>query len=548
MRKGIAVIHGIGSAEQSATLLRIGQPLLLLAKRWMEAQGRVVRFHDGTLAFGTVDDGRADVKPHVAIAVAANPSGGAVDWVMAEAWWSHSYLQPGFLEMVAWAWAYWRTVALHLIRMLVVGTIDADRGNARSRRLAHKKPGSSDPGIVARALDALNNAFLLALSPFVLAGGLLVLGLLFAVAQIPIKALQEFIVVKLLRQLLVVNIAQFRAFLEDETQAANMRRRLEETLAFLAYDRECDELFIIAHSGGVPIVFDTLAHPERPAVAQRVRKVFSLGEGLNKAWEIHPREPRLQGPIMSPVRWIDFWTSYDPVPAGPIQPPSTVAWPPDFESNEVTYHMDVLTDHSGYWRNEEQVLWRMAQEIDTPTADRRDSQFWRGARRLRNAVRWRRWRASILAALRMFVVVLYAATLIGRWPDLLADGLSWWQAARLIPGVAGATDPLFQATATAGNALVALLGDLSSAPAVAWCINAVRATPGTLFGAFVLALPFWGLFELIAQPRWERWDRLESARTMYDAAQAPAPRPAPVTPTAGGAPARPMAPASGPTP
>src|SRR5579871_920312 len=356
-RKGIVVIHGIGASVQSSTLLDAGQPLLLFVKKWLEAQGRMVRFGDGDLAFGTVDDGGSDVKPHVAIVAEPGPQGEpGLAWVMAEAWWAQSFRQPGFPVMVGWAWRHWWSVLTHLCGVILV----------RTERLASRNEHSSDPGFLARTVDAVNNTLLLVLVLATFPLGVILFGVLFAAAQIPIKQVQEFIVLGVLEKFLVVNIAQFRAFLEDETQAANMRRRLESTLAFLAQERDCTELYIIAHSGGVPIVFDALSHPEQPQVTARVRKVFSIGEGLNKAWEIDPTEPRIHGPLAHPARWVDFWASYDPVPTGPIAATRyAVKWPSDFESNEVTHRMDVLTDHGGYWLNGEQVLWSIAQEVET---------------------------------------------------------------------------------------------------------------------------------------------------------------------------------------
>ena len=46
-------------------------------------------------------------------------------------------------------------------------------------------------------------------------------------------------------------------------------------------------------------------------------------------------------------------------------------WP---ESQQVTNEMDVLTDHGAYWRNDEQVVRRIAAEIDQPFYQ--SSRYW----------------------------------------------------------------------------------------------------------------------------------------------------------------------------
>src|SRR5439155_15597030 len=310
-RKGIAVVHGIGSANESDTLLDIGQPFLEWVRRWLEIQDRQATFEGGVLAFSRTDDGRAEPIPHVRLELAGARGCPPATWVMAEAWWSHSVRQPGFPVMVKWTIAHYIRVAGQWLHVLM----------RRAERLAGKQPGTSDPGFLARAIDALNT---LALIPiFVVIGlvGFLVLILLYAAAQVPIKPVQDFIVVRILRNILVVNVAQFRAFLDDEVQAANMRRKLINTLDFLANQCDCDDLYVIAHSGGVPVTVDLLCPPEGCAAVARVRKIFTLGEGLNKAWTLDPRKRRLWGPFPAGVGWVDFWTAYDPVPGGELRPP-----------------------------------------------------------------------------------------------------------------------------------------------------------------------------------------------------------------------------------
>jgi hypothetical protein len=491
-RKGIAVIHGIGSAHESDTLLDIGQPFLEWVRRWLEIQDRQAAFQDGLLAFSRTDDGRAEPIPHARLELAGAPDCPAATWIMAEAWWSHSVRQPGFPVMVRWTIGHYARVVRQWVHVLVL----------RTERFARKRPGTSDPGFLARAVDALNTLALIPMFLVIGSIGFLGLVLLYAAAQVPVKPIQDFIVVRVLRNILVVNVAQFRAFLEDEVQAANMRRKLINALTFLAVDCDCEDLYVIAHSGGVPVAVDLLCHPEGCEAVARVRKIFTLGEGLNKAWTLDPRNRRLRGPFPPDVGWVDFWTAYDPVPGGELNPPRPlgVELPPSFVNEEVTHRMDVLSDHGGFWKNDEQVLWRVAQEIDA--APYQNSQFWAGNSVRIDRVRSMRWRVALLVALRMEASSTYLVALIAVWPQLNHIGKAWWTLASAVPGVSGLTKPI--------DHLVWLFGQDFANLAEGWGF--------LIFGPLVVAVPFFVLFRFLTQPIWDRWDRRERELSNYAAA------------------------------
>ena len=182
---------------------------------------------------------------------------------------------------------------------------------------------------------------------------------------------------------------------------------------------------VVAHSAGAVVSYAMLTDPACVGTAARVRKLITLGSGLNKAWDIAPGLPR-QRALPGHIHWLDLWASYDPVAAGWLEPPLVAAagrppgarariFVPDPEvvvaqrltprvspdpyagpdpaaepakgaapappifwpvSEQVTNRMNVLSDHGGYWANDEQVLVRLAAEIDADFY--RDSPFWTG--------------------------------------------------------------------------------------------------------------------------------------------------------------------------
>jgi hypothetical protein len=162
--------------------------------------------------------------------------------------------------------------------------------------------------------------------------------------------------------------------------------------------------------------------------------------------------------------------------------------------------MDVLSDHGGYWKNDEQVLWRVAQEIDA--APYQNSQFWAGNSVRIDRVRSMRWRVALLVALRLEASATYLVALIAVWPQLIGIGRAWWTLASAVPGVSGLTKPI--------DHFVWLFGQDFANLAEGWGF--------LIFGALVVAVPFFVLFRFVTQPIWDRWDRREREFSNYAAA------------------------------
>jgi hypothetical protein len=460
IRKGIVVIHGIGPHGQSDTLLDIGQPLLQWVARWAKAKNLPVRFTNTLLAFSPLDDGVARDPPHAVLEVDDAAGGRRLTWVMAEVWWSYSIRRPGFQEILEWGW--------HQVWAVLAELREAN--NRRFARIWNPKPGASHSSSWMRWVNAINALVLIPTTYLVALLAIPPVFLLATAALIPIPALQNFIAVHLLRQFLEVNIAQFRTFLEDGVQAAAMRSRVEGVVDWLVRAQRCDETYVLGHSEGAVLAFDALCRLRDPKLLGSVQKLFTFGAGLNKAWLLEADPTRFPRPLPRHIHWVDFWTSYDPVPAGSLTPrpaapriydPSAVtrakesppgALSPDPlpaehspepggpVSEEITGEMDLMTDHGAYWKNYEEFLARVAQEIDAPRFWQ--SGFWPG-RPTHLALAERLWmRVSALVVMRLVATALCIMSLILQRPSLYAIGQDTWERLLRIPGFDRLLDPV----------------------------------------------------------------------------------------------------------
>jgi pimeloyl-ACP methyl ester carboxylesterase len=222
---------------------------------------------------------------------------------------------------------------------------------------------------------------------------------------------------------------------------------VEEAIDALVDADGCDEVVLVAHSQGAVVAFDALTSGGIAHI-DRIHRFITVGAALNKAWTLEEGSKALNGALPATVeRWVDLWANYDPVPGGPLKRRFPVV-----KSERLTNAINVLTDHDIYWRNPEQFLSRVAQEIDAPethgpTEPPRSSRFWPGDDRQAVLVERRANRVHALvfwrcAAFGLFVVAVFdrlrAATGPGSLPglDRLArDGRAMWAAVRAAPGV-----------------------------------------------------------------------------------------------------------------
>ena len=508
--RGVLFVHGVGDQRKSDTLLDQGNPLFGWLWRWFRAFGSTVRVGRVELSFAPVDVGPADVPPWGRLELPGRR------WSMAEVWWAASDRPPDLATMLGWSFRHLRDIIAQLWRNVL----------QRVDRLLHEDltEHPTQPSRWWVAIDLATCIGLLVLYPLLAVVGYALLVPLLLVVQIPIDVVQQFVLLRVIRPLLTINAGEFRTMLDDELQAANIRRRLADAIDWLVDHEQCqDNVVIVAHSEGCVVSFGMLVDPEFKHQASHVRKLITLGAGLNKSWLLRPKLQRLHGPLDGDTLWVDVWASFDPVPAGPLSPPPGVQiYAPTGEaarqlggsttpiSLQVTNTMNVLSDHGGYWANDEQVMVRIAAEIDAP--DHAQSLFWAGD--WNGAARQRRERVSVLALVRDVAVLGGLVTTLGAWLDLARRGvLPWTSLIDVQPPPAWLGTPIVLL-----EGLRTLLASIL--PPAATLVQQILSLPAYVVSAALLIVCWWAVYSLFGWLIWNPWDQRARDAAIREAAEA----------------------------
>jgi hypothetical protein len=509
-RVGVVFVHGIGTQPACETFLGWSTPLVELLSDWRLEHGLsedpVVRC-DYDLTGQRLSFLELEIP-----AYATHP---AQTWVMTEAWWAATTRSPGLGSMTAYV--------SRALPGIMAGIRDsyklrAEAWAARRSRAREYASGAAEyehsrlvlgavPGRRGDWIDVLDRIqkelTILAFGPALILGRIALL-IYAPFRSIPIKPLQDLAALKTADNFLTRWFGELPDIIDDPIQAANVRARLVHAIRGLRHEG-CGRIVIVAHSGGAIVSFTTLCDPAY--LDEHVDKLVTLGEGLALAWRIQgaskglPPGSRLLGDLKAArpeLRWADFWSTYDPAPAGPIDPPPGVQLAD--RTHTTINRMSILEDHGSYWDNDEEFLIPLLQHIDTPTGDVEESRFFRDASLGTVRLAWRRRRVAVLALWR------WIATLGAGIPIALTT-------ATALLGVAGRPGPARLGADVAdwwgtvpGHELIA--GPLDG-------LSRVASWPG-----FLPALGEWGLgvaivavaFLILARigvGRWEAWDGRE---------------------------------------
>jgi virginiamycin B lyase len=186
-------------------------------------------------------------------------------------------------------------------------------------------------------------------------------------------------------------VASMRVYLLDYTRSSAIRQRFEREVTAFLRDDHCTRVVVIAHSMGTVISYEglctVLAQPEFHTDPKPLTYIC-LAQALRRIWLLGRTDPeRLRGRLPDHVRWLHFWARYDPVSAGPLTSRSLprarfdALSPNDTpeaaqqrhddlcaqldrcENVDVANRDSVLTDHTSYWENTEQVVGPIALEL-----------------------------------------------------------------------------------------------------------------------------------------------------------------------------------------
>ena len=338
---GIVFVHGIGSQRPGETLLDWSRPLIRLLSEWRTAHG----LPPDPVITSDIDFSGASL-PTIELDIPAGSVGPDDDpaparrWIMTEAWWASRVQPPSLGTMTSWL----RDDFGRVVDGIRKGFDDRTRDDRRRRDLirltaAHERLAAA--GIDERRwawIDRLDHLQARALS--IALGAAWIVGTILlvpyaALRALPIQALRDVVGLRQLDSFFVDWFGDMRILLYDPAQAANIRARLAAAVGALAA-RGCEQVVVVAHSGGSVVSLTTLTDPA--TLRLPVTKLITLGQAIDLAWRLEnawrglpPGDrltPRLEGQAWA-ERWVDFWASYDPAPGGPLEPPDGVAAHPE---------------------------------------------------------------------------------------------------------------------------------------------------------------------------------------------------------------------------
>jgi hypothetical protein len=474
---GIVFVHGIGTQEAGETLLDWGGAIIgaLLDVR-VGHQASADPVIDVQLDPGPGESRYIELQlPPVLIGGTPVPE---QHWVMTEAWWAQRVRPPSFGQMAEWlgprgsirriVMALLPNVAQHDPRLRPAVERHPLRRNAETgdpeEDVEHGPPvgHSRIPSEGIRQLWRSPASFYFqAVSALVL----LLYGVLRSVEKLlPIGPLKDGALTRPIDTFMLDWFGDVYVLLGDPAQAASIRSRLVDALSDLAAV-ECQEVTVVAHSGGAMVSHMTLADDSTQDL--QVDRLVTLGEALNLGWRLTAGEDgrrredaevqyeRLYRSLMRrrpKLSWHDFWASKDPAPVGVLQIPRTAdsSDPANreegldrIESHAVWNRLSLGDDHGSYWENDEEFLLPMLRLLENRPADtalfgdERDDEVRSNHRRRRLSILslWRQ--TTMLAPLGAVLAAYLAGTgFLERAGDAVAR---LWS---VVPGNEAITGPL----------------------------------------------------------------------------------------------------------
>jgi hypothetical protein len=430
---GVIFVHGIGNQPARETLLNWANPIVEVLTAWRReyderttpdqpigedpVETAAVEYEDGC-------DERAWVRIGIPRTDDTHP---AASWLLTEAYWAAQVRAPAFGQALRYLQSHVGTIVKGIANGYGL------REKARVKRLAAivaAQPKPWDERVALEIADLERSASAgwrwidwldmiwqfrpvrTWLSWVATAMSVAALAIYAPLRAVPIKAIRDRAELASLDAQLVSAFGDLPVLLDDPVQAAIVRQRLADAIRWVR-DRGCEDVILIAHSGGAIVSYGTLLDESYRDLP--VTKLVTLGQGLALGWRLeHTTGPFVAGnPIRGDLgaarpglRWVDFWASYDPAPAGELtavdgcplvavetvvdgRPPSPI----QVESRPVTNFMHMGLDHDGYWKNDEGFLVPLIRHLDDPRGDGSGSRFFTS--RLGRAVRIERRRRRV---------------------------------------------------------------------------------------------------------------------------------------------------------
>jgi len=538
-RTGVVFVHGIGTQVARETLFDWARPIIDVLGEWRREYDR----SHADAPIGENPVGSASVSdpsnPWIEVDVPKFGDRDREQWLFTEAYWAGDVRPPSFAAAARYL--------LRQIPGIASGIADGYgvREPLRRKRLnalIERYEADPDPTVRSRVdeirlslssrwriTDFLDSVWQQPVVRAFLAGmgtvtALTALGIYSALHAIPIGAIRKRVEIAMADMFIVDWFGDLPVILDDQSQSAAIRTRLVERVQWL-HERGCEDVVLIAHSGGTIVSFATLLRNDHDAFT--VAKLVTLGEAIKLGWRLEDESKdwvpgnsvrgnvRLNHPDL---KWVDIWASYDPAPSGelveregsPLIAVERFSDNPEdprihVESRPVTNFMHLGLDHGGYWANDEGFLIPLIRHLDDPNGDGSASRFYRNPldRTVRTERRRRRvalllaWRWTALAFGIAAVIVAALRTSLSEAGDAVAGVFG------LLPGhelVSGTIDGIGNAVAVIFNSM-----GLTAIP------EALAAAGPVILGALI---PIAAVFLIYGRGvnSWMAHDALERAR------------------------------------
>lgn len=417
---GIVLVHGIGSQAAGQTLREWVGPIIDLV-----GDHRVAMGYPSDPVIGSFMDRRVGGNRLIELELPAahlqppdpelpQPVAGRSHWLFTEAWWAAEVASPPFSTMAEWLGP--RGALRRVLETLIptgrraamaarerpflepdavwlspeeVPPSPTEEAAAVGAAVAPSPPAGSKAGdrlrplrqSAARAGLTLGGLAVGLTLQAVCAFILVIYGALRAVERvIPIGPLKDHPLTRPIDSFMLDWFGDVFVLLGDPAQAAGIRVRLVDAIAELNR-LQCEQIVVVAHSGGAIVSYMTLSDPRTATPELRVDRLVTHGEGLNLARRLSTADLSLRdamvryGPLyrdLATVRpnliWNDFWASQDPAPVGPIEFPFRVHQP-QVESSAIWNRLSFQDDHGSYWQNDEEFLVPLLRRLDSADRD-----------------------------------------------------------------------------------------------------------------------------------------------------------------------------------
>jgi len=533
-RTGVVWVHGIGTQVERETLFDWTRPIIDVFGEWRrqyDQEHREATIGENPVGSASVTD---PSNPWIEVDIPAFHERPREQWLFTEAFWAGDVRPPSFAVAAKYL--------LKRLPVIVQGITDGyglrePRRTARLEDLRERYAG--DPRLtelnltqqqrweITDTLDGLwqQPAVRWTLGIVGSAIGLLVLGVYTLLRTITIPPLQKRIELAAADTFIVQWFGDLPVILDDQSQSAAIRTRLVERVRWLR-DRGCDDIVLLAHSGGTIVSYATLlryAHDEFP-----VAKLITFGEAIKLGWRLE-RDTRdwypgnsVRGNVAEnhpDLRWVDIWASYDPAPAGeltevdgcPLIAVEKLGEHPEdprihVESRPVTNFMHLGLDHGGYWANDEGFLIPVIRHIDDARGDGSRARFYRDPldRTLRTERRRRRvalllgWRWTALGA----AIAAFLGIAIGP-ADLVVTGTGVAGVWNVLPGHELVSGPV--------HGVGEAIGAVFAAVGPAGLADGLAPIGAAIVGAIVPIVAIWTIYSR-GVGSWMAHDALERER------------------------------------